>query len=154
MYKKMIKNEINIQIWWDFIATQDINEVSEVVEKMYHIKRRLKSFLDGFHHTTKIRKYANHIMLSDIEPFEVVRIISDKCVEIRPMQTKQIVFPKEIYVGGFSAHTADNYNQAYEYTSNETASTMRIRKGKKGWKSGNLKFSMSDAPIKFYDYNF
>jgi hypothetical protein len=155
MYKKAFgTKEISIDQWFEFIADQNREDVSEVVEKMYQIQRRLKSFLDGFHHTTKIRKYANHIMWSDVEPFEVVRVISDKCVEIRPMQTKQIVFPKEIYVGGFSAHTADNYNQAYEYTSNETASTMRIRKGKKGWKSGNLKFSMSDAPIKFYDYNF
>jgi hypothetical protein len=93
-------------------------------------------------------------MWSDVEPFEVVKIITPKCVEIRPMQTKQIVFPKEIYVGGFSAHTADNYNQRYEYISDEKASTMRIRKCKTGWKCGNMKFKMSDAPVKFYDSNF
>jgi hypothetical protein len=154
MYKKMMSNEIGIQIWWDFIATQDKTEVMEVVEKMGNIERRLKSFLDGYHHTTKIRKFANHIMWSDVEPYEVVRIISDKCVEIRPMQTKQIVFPKQFLVGGFSAHCADNYNQEYQYTSDPSRSTMKIRKGKKGWGSGSLKFQMSDAPVKHYDYNF
>ena len=154
MYKKMMNNQIETQIWWDFIATQDKNEVSEVVEKMSKIQRRLKDFKNGFHYTTKIRKYANLQMWSDVEPYEVVRIVSDKCVEIRPMQTKQIVFPKQFFVGGFSAHCADNYNQSYEYFSDETAPTMKIRKGKNGWKSGSLKFRMQDAPVKHYDYNF
>lgn len=154
MWKKMMSNEIGIQIWWDFIATQDKNEVHEVVEKMNKIDRRLKSFLDGFHHTTKIRKFANHKMWTDVEPYEVIRVISDKCVEIRPMSTKQIEFPKEFHIGGFSAHCSDQHRQKYEYTSNPTAPTMKIRKGKKGWAAGSMKFKMSDAPVKFYDYNF
>ena len=155
MYKKAFSTkEITTDQWFEFIADQNREDVREVVETMHTIQRRLKSFLDGYHHTTKIRKYANLVLWSDIEPYEVVRIISDKCVEIRPMQTKQIVFPKQFFVGGFSAHCADNYNQSYEYSSNETAPTMRIRKGKKGWKSGSLKFRMQDAPVKHYDYNF
>jgi hypothetical protein len=154
MWKKMMNNQIETQIWWDFIATQDKNEVREVVEKMGTIQRRLKDFTNGFHYTTKIRKFANLVLWSDVQPYEVVRVVSDKCVEIRAMETKQIVFPKEFHIGGFSAHCADNWNQDYEYSSNETAPTMKIRKGKKGWKSGSLKFQMSDAPVKHYDYNF
>lgn len=155
MWKKAFSTkEIETAQWFEFIADQDNNEVREVVERMFKIQDRLKSFLNGYHHTTKIRKYVSHMMYSDVEPYEVIRVISDKCVEIREMRTKQIVFPKEFHVGGFSAHCADNWNQKYEYISDETMPTMKIRKGKKGWMSGSMKFKMSDAPFKHYDYNF
>jgi hypothetical protein len=152
MYKKMNNNEINMQIWWDFIATQDKAEVREVVEIMGSVQRRLKSFLDGFHHTTKIRQFCNEFGYSDVEPYEVVKVISANCVEVREMATKQIVFPSQFFVGGFSAHCADNFNQKYEYTSDPCRPTIRIRKGKKGW--GNGKFRMANHPHKHYDYNF
>jgi hypothetical protein len=152
MYKKMSKNEIGVQIWWDYIATQDKNEVHQVIETMGKVERRLKSFLNGFHHTTKIRPFCNEHGWSDVEPYEVVRVISANCVEVREMIAEQIVFPKEFHVGGFAAHCADNYNQSYKYTSDPSRPTIKIRKGKKGWANG--KFRMSNGPIKFYDYNF
>jgi hypothetical protein len=108
--------------------------------------------LDGFHHTTKIRQFCNEFGYSDVEPYEVVKVISANCVEVREMATKQIVFPSQFFVGGFSAHCADNFNQKYEYTSDPCRPTIRIRKGKKGW--GNGKFRMANHPHKHYDYNF
>ncbi len=152
MYKKMNNNEIEMQIWWDFIATQDKAEVREVVEIMGNVQRRLKSYLNGYHHTTKIRPFCNESGWSDVHPYEVVRVISANCVEVRQMATEQIVFPKVFHVGGFSAHCADNFNQEYKYTSDPSRSVIRIRKGKKGW--GNGKFHMANHPFKHYDYNF
>jgi hypothetical protein len=99
-----------------------------------------------------IKKYCNEYLYSDVQPYEVVRVISPVTVEIRQMDTKQIIFPKERFVGGFIANTADNDHQKYEYISNPENPIMRLRLGKKGW--GNGKFVMSDKPIKFYDYNF
>jgi hypothetical protein len=153
-YKARMKDEISRDQWLQIANSSDPEEVTEVIRELRKIENRLHQYLDGFHYRTKIRKYANNMMWSDIEPYEVVKIVSDKCVEIRPMQTKQIVFPKEFHIGGFSAHCSDNWNQKYEYSSDPTAPTMRIRKGKKGWKSGSLKFQMSNNPIKHYDYNF
>jgi hypothetical protein len=153
MYKKTFSTEeISTDRWFEFIADKDREEVREVVEKMSKITNRLKSFLNGFHHSTKIRPFCNEYGWSDVDPYEVVRIISPNCVEIREMATEQILFPKEFHVGGFAAHCADNYNQAYKYTSDPSRPIIRIRKGKKGW--GNGKFRMSDGPKKFYDYNF
>ena len=155
MYKMTFqKNVVRMEEWFDYIKTKDSVEVHEVVKVMHQVKRRLQSYLDGYHHTTKIRKYANHIQWTDIDPYEVVKIISPKCVEIREMRTKQIVFPKEFHIGGFSAHCQDNFNQKYEYISDKTIPTIRIRKGKNGWKAGSMKFRMSDTPRKHYDYNF
>lgn len=154
MYKKMHRNEIKIQEWWDYIAGQNQEEVKEVVNHMGEVTYRLRQYQDGFHYKTKIRKYANLALYSDVEPYEVVRVVSEKCVEVRPMETKQIEFPKEFHVGGFSAHCSDQHRQKYEYFSNENAPVMKIRKTKKGWRLGSMRFYMSNAPQKFYDYNF
>lgn len=96
-------------------------------------------------------------MYSDIDPYEVVRIISPICVEIRAMKTVQIESPKDFHPGGFVGHYADNRDgQKYEYFSDPDSPVMRIRFSKRGfWASGRYgRFSMSDAPYKFYDYNF
>lgn len=154
MYKKLNCRKIGIQEWWDYIAGQNEEEVKEVINEMCKVIDRLKKFLDGYHYQTKIRKYANLHLHTDVQPYEVVRVVSEKCVEVRPMETKQIEFPKEFHVGGFSAHCSDQHRQKYEYFSNENAPVMKIRKTKKGWRLGSMKFRMSNAPIKFYDYNF
>ena len=49
-------------------------------------------------------KYANHIGYSDIDPYEVIRVISDKTLEIREMKCERDESVKmEFVVGGFSA---------------------------------------------------
>lgn len=101
---------------------------------------------------TEIKKYCNRHGYSDATPFEVVRVISPKCVEIRAMDYVQTVFPKEFHNGGFMCHVADNHNQAYEYTSNPENHTMKIWLSKRGWGWGQ--YHMNDNPIRFYDYNF
>ena len=99
-------------------------------------------------------KFANMIGYSDVEPYEVVRVISDKTIEIRGMDYQQD-FKPEFEVGGFSAVCVNNYAQKWTYESNTSNPVIRIRLGKKGWKdSWGRRFKLSDKPIKFYDYNF
>ena len=104
-------------------------------------------------------KYANHYGYSDIEPWEVVRVISDKTLEIRVMRCEPDQDNKGVlkfHVGGFAAHCSNLEDQKWIITSaGEGAYTTRIRKNKRGeWKRGDLKFRLSDEPVKFYDYNF
>jgi len=148
----MNSNEISAQVWWDFIETQDRKEVVEVVNNMFEISDRLKKYLNGYHHTTKIRQYCNEYGYTDVHPYEVVRVISPNCVILRALDTIQTKFPQHYEVGGFSAHCVDNYNQEYTYHSNVLNPLVKIKKGKKGW--GNGKFQMSNFPQKHYDYNF
>jgi len=103
-----------------------------------------------------IRKFANYCGYTDVEPYEVVRIISAITVEVRPMRTVQTKFPGDFHAGGFSGHYADNREgQEYDYFSDENAPTLRIRLNKNGnWMHRGMRFSMADAPHKFYDYNF
>jgi hypothetical protein len=106
----------------------------------------------------KIMKYANHHAYSDVNPYEVVRVVSDKCLEIREMDAEidQSV-DLEFIPGGFSAHCANQRDQKWFIKSNEEFLPIRIRfsKAKSGWydKHGRF-FILSNAPRKFYDFNF
>lgn len=99
--------------------------------------------------------YAMKMMYTDIEPFEIVRRVSPKCLEIRPMRAKRLDKPVMV-PGGFSAHCTNNHEIRYDITPNPEAKTIRIRLHKIGtWqdKHGN-KYSLGEQPVYFYDYNF
>lgn len=101
-------------------------------------------------------KYANQYGYSDVEPFEVVRVISDKTIEIRAMDAEKDDSVKlEFHVGGFSAHCSNQHQQKWFITSNPNNPVIRIRLGKKGWKDAHgRRYGLADKPCKFYDYNF
>jgi len=106
----------------------------------------------------EIKAYANYHMHTDVQPYEVVRVISDITVEVRPMKTKQTSFPQDFHKGGFVGHFSDNRSgQDYEYISDESLPVTRIRwsEANRQWQKGKyMRFVMSDKPYKFYDYNF
>lgn len=100
-------------------------------------------------------KYMNLHLYSDISPFEVIRWVSEKTVEIRPMlSTLNPNWKPEIIPGGFAGHCVNQNKQDYEYESNPEARTIRARLTKRGWKSELGFHKPSDRPRKFYDYNF
>lgn len=104
------------------------------------------------------RKYANFLGYTDVEPFEIVKVVSEKTLEIRAMSTVQTKKPTEFHKGGFVGHFADNRSgQEYTYHSNEDAPVVRIRwSERKGtWQSKHgSRFALAEEPYKFYDYNF
>jgi hypothetical protein len=102
------------------------------------------------------KKYANEIGWSDVEPHEVIREVSAKCIEIRAMDAKLAEgWKPEIIPGGFAGHCVNQSEQEWIYSSRDEAPVFRIRLGKKGWKDkhGN-RYVLADAPRKFHDYNF
>lgn len=105
-----------------------------------------------------MEKFANHYGYSDVNPFEVVRVISDKTIEIREMDAECDESVKlEFHVGGFSAHCSNQRDQKWFIKSNETYSTIRIRYSKRlnVWKDKHgRKFFLSNEPVKYFDYNF
>ena len=100
--------------------------------------------------------FANHHGYSDVHPYEVVRVVSGKTLEVRAMDTGENKTELQFVAGGFSAHCTNNYAQDYDYTSNPENHVFRIRSSKAGdWKDKHgRRFVISDAPSKFYDYNF
>ena len=100
--------------------------------------------------------FANFCGYSDVEPYEITSIVSDKCIEVRAMDTSKQKTKLDFHVGGFSAHCSNQGDQKYDYTSNSENSVQRIRLRKNGgWMNKyDQRFSIAKAPHKFYDYNF
>lgn len=101
-------------------------------------------------------QYANHIGYSDVNPFEIIRKISDKTIEIRAMNAERDPNWKPDFVaGGFCGTVVNQRDQRWIISSSADAAVVRIRLGKQGWKDANgRRFQLSDEPVKFYDYNF
>lgn len=102
------------------------------------------------------KKYANHIGWSDVNPYEIVRWVSEKTVEIRAMNaTLDENWNGKFVSGGFSARCINQDTQRYEYSSNHSNRIIRMRLRKNGhWYSSQGRHNISDEPYKFYDYNF
>lgn len=100
--------------------------------------------------------YANHYGYSDVNPYEVVKVISDKTIEVREMDSeKDPSWVPNWHVGGFAGHCSNQQEQKWFIKSNAENPVVRIRLGKQGWKDKNgRKFGLSAEPIRFYDYNF
>jgi len=103
-------------------------------------------------------KYANFFGYSDIDPYKVIRVVSEKCLEVQEMIAKldEVAFKPEFVTGGFSAICVNQYEQKWNIESDVNGRVIRIRLGKDGvWKDRDgRKFGLSDQPCKFYDYNF
>jgi len=99
--------------------------------------------------------YANHYGFSDVTPFEIVRVVSDKTLEIRQMKAERGQWSPEWVIGGFMGRIVNQRDQQWTIAPDETASVERIRRNKRGeWWNGRGQFVLSTTPIKFYDYNF
>lgn len=100
--------------------------------------------------------YANHHSYTDITPFEVVKVISGKTMEIREMDAERDESVELKWaVGGFAGHCINQCDQKWFIKSNADNPVVRIRLGKMGWKDKHgRRFVVGDKPIKRYDYNF
>ena len=102
-------------------------------------------------------KYANLLGYSDVEPYEVVRVISEKTIEVREMDADRDESVKlDFAIGGFSAVCTNQSNQNWFIKSNSKNPVIRIRLRKNGsyYSASGARFALSDKPVKFYDYNF
>lgn len=93
---------------------------------------------------------------SDIHPLEIVRVVSNKTLELRRVEaTLDPNFKCDVSIGGFVGHTNNNHAQSYTYEADTEAPTIRVRRDKNGnWKNHGAKFYLSTEPEKFHDYNF
>jgi hypothetical protein len=101
--------------------------------------------------------YANHLGYSDTSPYEIVRRVSERCIEIRPMDAvRDPAFTPEFVVGGFSAHCWNQHDQRWIISSNPEARVIRIRLHKDGcWRCKHgARYVLAVKPVKYYDYNF
>ena len=99
--------------------------------------------------------YANNGGYSDITPYEIVRVISDKTIEIREMDCEKLPWKPDWHEGGFSGHLANQDEQNWDIKSNEENSTIKARLRNDGYFHSEVgKHYIEKSPRKFYDYNF
>lgn len=102
-------------------------------------------------------KYANHHSYSDITPYEVIKVVSEKTIKVRRMKYELLNGQDlKFHVGGFVANCSNQREQEYTYSSDESEDVISLRLHKDGLyydKYGN-RHRLSDKPIRFYDYNF
>jgi hypothetical protein len=99
--------------------------------------------------------YANHIGWTDVNPYEIVRVISNKTIEIRAMDAKKLPWKAEWVEGGFAGHCTNQRDQKWDIVSNDDVPTVRARLRKDGYyHSAHGKHLLGESPRKFYDYNF
>lgn len=107
------------------------------------------------------KKYMNEYLWSDVNPYEVIEERSDKCFVIRSMKATLTEEAKkelqESFVpGGFVGHF-DNSAQEWKYESDPDGVVVVVRRWNDGYwhqPGSPIKFKLSDAPLKVYDYNF
>ncbi len=100
--------------------------------------------------------HANRHGYSDTHPFEIVKVISPKTIEIRPVDAElDPSWKPEVIAGGFAGHTVNNGSQKWVYTSNPDNPVIRARLRKDGYfYAYNGRHILGNSPEKFYDYNF
>lgn len=102
--------------------------------------------------------YANHHGYSDVHPYEIVRIVSDTCLEVRPMKSERTNPDNNLgfEAGGFHGHCSRQNKQEWKIESDPAIKPHRIRLHKKGdWKDPwDNRYVLSATTERFYDYNF
>lgn len=101
-------------------------------------------------------KFANLCLYSDVVPFEVVRVVSDKTIEIREMKAdRDPTWKPEMHAGGFAAHCSNQNEQRWLIAADEDRPVIRARLRKDGrFHSKRGAHRLSDTPQRFHDYNF
>lgn len=107
--------------------------------------------------TVENATHANRVLHTDVEPCEITRIVNQKQLVVRYMDAElDPTWKPEMVPGGFAAHTVNNHEQRWIYTSNRSYPEIKIRLQKDGsWKDTfGRRYSLATAPRKFHDYNF
>ena len=138
-----------------FFTVQEAEEMIETlpVSLCGKYNKKYKYAVEAIDYT-----HANHNGYSDTTPFEIVRAVSDKTIELRSMTAERAAdWKPKIVAGGYAGHCTNNGNQskAWVIKSDPEGYTVRARLQKDGsWKSSHGRHSLHTAAIKKYDYNF
>jgi hypothetical protein len=142
---------------------RDILKDSEQKDVPLHCLWTTCDLVDAITHTLPHRQspvwypYANKFGYTDVYPYEVFMIVSNKTIEVREMKTTRDESVKLEWVsGGFLGHCVNQRKQKWFYESDREAPPVRIRRRKDGYWYDKYsgRFALSFEPYKFHDYNF
>ena len=134
--------------WEEFLAnaeqTDDVKRLQAVAD--WRIVEEVVTFT-----------HASFYMYSDVKAYEIVKVISDKTLEVRAMNVSHSCRNLKFSAGGFLGHYHDQHNQEVKYESDPDGEVVRIRR-KKGsfekWGYKSCRFGLTTEPYAFHDFNF
>ena len=151
-------------------ANKNSESLQELTLKQQNIKEELMSLhekkdefmskIDSIEKELADILYLNEMLYSDVNPYEVVEMITPNKWVIRELDTAlKPEARKNIHEsfcpGGFAGHV-DNDCQEWDITVNEKNPLITVFRGRKNkyFKIGGMPMSMTLSPIKIYDFNF
>ena len=151
-------------------ANKNSESLQELTLKQQNIKEELMSLhekkdefmskIDSIEKELADVLYLNEMLYSDVNPYEVVEMITPNKWVIRELDTAlKPEARKNIHEsfcpGGFAGHV-DNDCQEWDITVNEKNPLITVFRGRKNkyFKIGGMPMSMTLSPIKIYDFNF
>jgi hypothetical protein len=139
-------------------TTFDSQEAAENLIEELPVSRCGSNYNSEYEYGVEAIEYthANHSGWSDVHPYEIVRVVSPKTIEIRVMDAElDENWKPEIIAGGFAGHCTNQGAQKWDYKSNPDYTVIRARLRKDGYfHSANGRHVLSKTPYKFHDYNF
>lgn len=144
---------------WSMVKDYVVNE-KQTTLRQARLADKLKDYVwktIGHRQSPKNYGYANESGYSDMYPYEIVKVVSENTIEIRPMDAERDDSVKLKWVpGGFAGHCVNQGEQKWFYKSNPDNPVKRIRRRKDGYfYSGyNTRYYLEQEPRKFHDYNF
>lgn len=100
-------------------------------------------------------KYASEHLYSDVRAYEIVKVVSEKTIEVRPLIANHDISHLNYHTGGFFGHLENQRDQKVTFEVDPSAPVIRIRKNKHGnWAHKGRRFSLRNEPYAFYDFNF
>ena len=151
-------------------ANKNSESLQELTLKQQNIKEELMSLhekkdefvskIDSIEKELADVLYLNEMLYSDVNPYEVIEMITPNKWVIRELDTAlKPEARKNIHEsfcpGGFAGHV-DNDCQEWDITVNEKNPLITVFRGRKNkyFKIGGMPMSMTLSPIKIYDFNF
>lgn len=129
------------------------------------LKQGQGSDLFAFHEGTRRRTLrlvpkvgmgVTYLGYTDRHPYEVTKVVSKQCLEVRAMKATGGMKKDAVFIpGGFVGHVVDQHSaQEWKLESDTTAEVKRIRLGKNGWKDAHGSFYEVGYAHRFHDFNF
>jgi len=140
--------------WTDYIKSELTKADNQ--ECILHLNKLLKNskykVVSKTYNYTHVSEYG----YSDVRAYEIIKVVSDKTLEIRELATQFDISHLEQVAGGYMGHVVNQRAQKVTYETNTENPIIRIRKKKNSddWTYKGSRFGLQENPYAFYDFNF
>lgn len=151
LYSYIAKLEDEVESLYKTIQSKE--DIRRVVRLNRPTKKKIAELKKEARNIPVVGMGCNLHYHSDVQPYEVIRAISRKTIEVRSCIAERDPSWKPDFIpGGFSGHVVNQYEQKWSIKSDPEGDVVRLRLNKNG--SWGKRYWLAEAPRKFHDFNF